>query len=1034
MEEEFPDSMYLPRGLIVKGSGTNKKKLGIYSNITIKAGVKYGPFKGEKKNISEVLDDSFAWMIRNFSGRPQFFVDAANIESANWMRFVKCSPTVFQHNLVIIQRRKKIFFKVTKDINVGDELLIGFQLSRDGCDGLTEHDVINNELWISKKDIGPTPFIDVNEDKLSSVVNRDNHFKDVNIDTERNVFDEMSSATEQVIPGTGIRVTWPSGTTQIGEPLSKMFKSYVRLLPLDIPEKTILEYQQKVGACGQVCPQEHNHVIDNDAKIPNTITSESCFYGGNKDLFIRNYSVVYETGESLHAKQDNCHSNVLDHDILKEIGDGVPYTERVLKISEHDLNKCAKSYTESLKSNSSYQKGAAEGVCNTESNVIFSTDMNRGIVNMNDYNIEKSQGFLNESNKNEKEARFSSTNGTGNTKINQLNKDRSISTDDSYFPYREISDQSDINNEELMEVMDPIENRPILKKTVKRHETDESSSVQEPNAADRSRINVAKKCELEPRIVELHENNSNEVGLAIKRARTGDIASNKYEQEVNQVEVTENIDRLILEGEVKTTGSSKDIEEEKTDNTLRKNKRVSFENIFANFPGIQNGLEVVIQKHNPIESNEDLQLSDASDLEPPSNEPQNLKRLQNSDANELRKYLKQENSRPKDTLAAVKLPFPGSERSIHPGSDRRMPIPTFNKNNERKKFKCWACNIDFTSYDAYFDHVMVDCKKRTHRQTETRLESSKPSLNQQTENLQTNLTVNKTDLGYNTPLTGSSCSRVAPEMDPDSMQFSGTLRQLAFLAKLTRDRVDIMQNSRPILPPSRCIADPSTLLNFQPRSPTINSLNLSLGNKYPVFSKERNTFGGALDYSDINQKNESPLTNNTRKRNYQGGLKLLPRGLQLKAGICQPAPFIQHNISPTISENNHTVTDVTDARGGPRQCISPSSPVGQQSTSFRHVYSASYNTGHQFMANTTKSHNSSQIKVRCHQEQWLPNQGRPTLYRACNEQPILKLLPPKRMPFLMRHVSVNQPMPCSLDPERWKKHSRGYKSVLKTTK
>ena len=59
-------------------------------------------------------------------GKFSHFVDGHDESNSNWMRFVNCSRSEDEQNLVAFQYRGKIYYRTYKAINPGKELLVWY--------------------------------------------------------------------------------------------------------------------------------------------------------------------------------------------------------------------------------------------------------------------------------------------------------------------------------------------------------------------------------------------------------------------------------------------------------------------------------------------------------------------------------------------------------------------------------------------------------------------------------------------------------------------------------------------------------------------------------------------------------------------------------------------------------------------------------------------------------------------------------------------------------------------------------------------
>ena len=55
-----------------------------------------------------------------------YYVNGADVQESNWMRFVNCSRVEDEQNLVAYQYRGEIFYRAYKDIQPGSELLVWY--------------------------------------------------------------------------------------------------------------------------------------------------------------------------------------------------------------------------------------------------------------------------------------------------------------------------------------------------------------------------------------------------------------------------------------------------------------------------------------------------------------------------------------------------------------------------------------------------------------------------------------------------------------------------------------------------------------------------------------------------------------------------------------------------------------------------------------------------------------------------------------------------------------------------------------------
>ena len=59
-------------------------------------------------------------------GKVLYYVNGKDIQHSNWMRYVNCSRTEDEQNLIAYQYRGEIFYRAHKDIQAGSELLVWY--------------------------------------------------------------------------------------------------------------------------------------------------------------------------------------------------------------------------------------------------------------------------------------------------------------------------------------------------------------------------------------------------------------------------------------------------------------------------------------------------------------------------------------------------------------------------------------------------------------------------------------------------------------------------------------------------------------------------------------------------------------------------------------------------------------------------------------------------------------------------------------------------------------------------------------------
>jgi len=61
--------------------------------------------------------------VQNDFGKTKFYIDGRDALQSNWLKYVCCSPSVKEQNMMCVQYDNSIYYMVTEDIEIGKELL-----------------------------------------------------------------------------------------------------------------------------------------------------------------------------------------------------------------------------------------------------------------------------------------------------------------------------------------------------------------------------------------------------------------------------------------------------------------------------------------------------------------------------------------------------------------------------------------------------------------------------------------------------------------------------------------------------------------------------------------------------------------------------------------------------------------------------------------------------------------------------------------------------------------------------------------------
>lgn len=98
------------------------EELKVYAKCHLQQGVMFGPYVGEFCRGQMPANLKYAWAVRDDASF--VYVDAADENKSNWMRYVTYTSKEEEHNLVIFQFYRHIYYKVSQPITEGAELKV----------------------------------------------------------------------------------------------------------------------------------------------------------------------------------------------------------------------------------------------------------------------------------------------------------------------------------------------------------------------------------------------------------------------------------------------------------------------------------------------------------------------------------------------------------------------------------------------------------------------------------------------------------------------------------------------------------------------------------------------------------------------------------------------------------------------------------------------------------------------------------------------------------------------------------------------
>ncbi|XP_072240295.1 E3 SUMO-protein ligase ZBED1-like isoform X2 [Leuresthes tenuis] len=112
-------------GFVISDSGSSGEEHGekkVFAKCQLQQGVLFGPFVGEVCKGHMPNNLKYAWAIREDAAF--VFMDASDENKSNWMRYVTYTSREEEHNLVVFQFNRHIYYKVSQSISEGAELKV----------------------------------------------------------------------------------------------------------------------------------------------------------------------------------------------------------------------------------------------------------------------------------------------------------------------------------------------------------------------------------------------------------------------------------------------------------------------------------------------------------------------------------------------------------------------------------------------------------------------------------------------------------------------------------------------------------------------------------------------------------------------------------------------------------------------------------------------------------------------------------------------------------------------------------------------